>query len=39
MPCKFEVLIKNFNLDTKHGYIWRLNLMTPLGGGVKSEGE
>ena len=39
MSCKIEVLIKTFNLDTKHGYIWRMNLMTPLGGGVRTVGE
>ena len=34
MSCKIEVLIKTFNLDSKHGYIGRLNLMIPLEGEV-----
>ena len=39
MSSKFEVLIKPFNHDIKHGFIWSLNLMTPLGGGVKTGEE
>ena len=37
MSCKIEVFIKTFNLDTKHSYIWRLNLMIPLGVGSRLE--
>ena len=39
MSCKIEVFIRTFNLDTKCGYIWRLNLMTPLGGWVRTGGK
>ena len=43
MSCKIEVLIKTFNLDTKHDYFWRLPLMTPVKGwvltGVLTGGE
>ena len=36
---KIKFPIKTFNLDTRHGYIWRLNLMTPFVGGVRTGGE